>query len=88
MRQEWKLVRVSSLTEAGQAVAHIASKLGTTQAVRSAHRVLEQAEVDEALAAVGVQVTTMVHDEADPKGSRARLREVAAQLVKLKECAV
>jgi L-lactate dehydrogenase complex protein LldG len=78
-RQEWKLVRVSSLAEAGQAVAQIAAKLGVTRAVRSEHRALEEAGIDEALASVGVEVTLMMHDEADIEGSRARLREVAAE---------
>lgn len=78
-RQEWKLVRVSSLAEAGRAVAQIAAKLGVTHAVRSEHRVLEEAGVDGVLASAGVEVTLMVHDEADPEGSRAGLREVAAR---------
>ena len=71
-RQEWKLVRVSSLAAAGEAVARIAAKLGVKHAVRSEHRVLEEAGVDRALASAEVAVTTMAHDDADPEGWRAR----------------
>ena len=72
----WKVFRASGVEEAIGYIESLARESGATQVVRSAQEVFDQTPVDAALTSLGLKVTTVLRDEANP---REALREVIRQ---------
>ena len=72
----WRVYRAPGVEEAIGYIESVARESGAANIVRSAQAVFDQVPVDAALAALGLNVTTVLHDEANPRG---QLREVIRQ---------
>ena len=68
----WKVYQAPGVEEAIGYIESLARESGASVAVRSAQEVFEQAPVDAALTSLGLKVTTVQRDEANP---REALRE-------------
>ena len=68
----WKVFRAAGGEEAIGYIESLAENSGVSNIVRSAQEVFDQAPVDAALANLGLKVTTVLRDEANP---RETLRE-------------
>ena len=72
----WKVYRALGVEEAIGYIEALARESGASNIVRSAQVAFDQVPVDAALANLGLKVTTVLHDEANP---REALREVIRQ---------
>jgi len=72
----WKVFRAPGVEEAIGYIESLARESGATQVVRSAQEVFDQTPLDAALTNLGLKVTTVLRDEANP---REALREVIRQ---------
>ena len=72
----WKVYRAPGVEEAIGYIEALARESGVSNIVRSAQAVFDQIPVDAALANLGLKVTTVARDEANP---REVLREVIRQ---------
>ena len=68
----WKVYRASGVEEAIGYIESLARESGASKVVRSAQEVFDQTPVDDALTNLGLKVTTVLRDEANP---REALRE-------------
>ncbi len=72
----WKVYRAAGVEEAIGYIESVARESGASNVVRSAQEVFDDTPVDSALTNLGLKVTTVLRDEANP---REALREVIRQ---------
>lgn len=65
----WKVFRAQGVEEAIGYIESLARESGASQVVRSAQEVFEQTPVDAALVNLGLKVTTVLRDDANPRGA-------------------